>query len=487
MENDKNSSPTTFKALQRETTLYKYYVELKEDVFTEHGFFDLIKVPDLRVTGVGHFLKNLRVKTHLRQKDIAKIIGSSPEGIKSWEKNHTSIPLKKLIKIAETFDISKDTIYSLIHQGTFTTKNNLPVKFESIRNFIQYLNPRKADGSRRITLYKCCPDEMLPIIKKTLNINPMVYDNITRIYCVELYNYLTAFFRYSKVPKIHPPLTIEVKRWYNDNVDLLRAVIIPCLQTDGDIRQGKKAALRFTGNNKILHDYFVDAMHYVYNEFPTAYFMGPTDNTFRTEYGKKAIKKIRDEIMNLAGNAKTCPANGQSIFEYSKEPQPHLDYLKDASKTEQQIALRIWSSTEGSISVIKRNNYIYPCLEIACAHPDLVAQLQEISKRFKIKFLIAKKESTWSGINRLSASSLNSCIRFLRLGSFIKGVKISSHSRYHEGIDKDVLFLGILEFKKQELEDGHLKLPIQQVHHEINKIIENKGYKSADYYINYFS
>jgi hypothetical protein len=83
-------------------------------------------------------------------------------------------------------------------------------------------------------------------------------------------------------------------------------------------------------------------MHFVYNEFPTAYFMGPSSNTLRTEYKNKAIKKIRDEIMNLAGNAKTCPATGQSIFEYLKEPQPHVHYLMDASKTEQKIALRIW-------------------------------------------------------------------------------------------------------------------------------------------------
>jgi hypothetical protein len=146
------------------------------------------------------------------------------------------------------------------------------------------------------------------------------------------------------------------------------------------------------------------------------------------------------------------------------------------------------SSTEGSISPIKIKNYIYPCLEIACAHPDLVVQLKEISKRFKIKFSIAKNKNTWSGINRLITSSLDSSINFLRLGSFIKGVKISSHSRYHKGIDKDTLFLGIFEFKKQELEDCHLKkLSIQQVHHKINKIIENKQYKSADYYINYFS
>jgi hypothetical protein len=53
-ENDENTLPKTFKALMRENSVYKYFVELKEGVFTEKGFLDLIKVPGLRVTGAGH-------------------------------------------------------------------------------------------------------------------------------------------------------------------------------------------------------------------------------------------------------------------------------------------------------------------------------------------------------------------------------------------------------------------------------------------------
>ena len=78
-------------------------------------------------------------------------------------------------------------------------------------------------------------------------------------------------------------------------------------------------------------------------------------------------------------------------------------------------------------------------------------------------------------------------MQFLKLGGFIKGVKIGGNSPYHEGIAKDVLLLGILEYKKCELENSDLKkLPIQQAHHKINKIIENRKYKAVDYYINYF-
>ncbi len=38
-----NFASTVFKALIRETSVYKHYVELKEGVLTKQGFFDLSK------------------------------------------------------------------------------------------------------------------------------------------------------------------------------------------------------------------------------------------------------------------------------------------------------------------------------------------------------------------------------------------------------------------------------------------------------------
>ena len=70
-----------------------------------------------------------------------------------------------------------------------------------------------------------------------------------------------------------------------------------------------------------------------------------------------------------------------------------------------------------------------------------------------------------------------------------RDVKISSNSPYHEGIDKDILLLGILEFKKRRKTDAsYRKLTLKDAHHKINKIIENREYESEnDYYIEYFS
>jgi hypothetical protein len=208
-----------------------------------------------------------------------------------------------------------------------------------------------------------------------------------------------------------------------------------------------------------------------------------------TIFKSDLIKYVITEVMSIAGNTKTAPANGQTVNKYLKEPQPHINYLLNALKIEQQTALRIWASTEGSIHIYKASNgRFYPRLVIACAHPDLAMQLQQIAQRFDIYFTLHYDKRNWSGMKELRTSGMKAVIEFLKCGGFIKGVAISSSSPYHEGIDKDVLMLGILEFKKRELETGHFKkVSRQQAHHEVNKIVDNKKYNTADYYINYFS
>lgn len=485
MRTHKNSKPTTFKVLQRETTVYQYFVELKDDALTDQGFFDLAKVPDLRISNAGLYLSNLRLNNSLSQEDITNVIDVSIKAVSAWEHGRNRIPLQSLVKIAEAFGVSRDTIYSLIDLGILKTKSKIPVNFEKVSNIIQYFSPYIDDGKARITLLRCCPKDTITKIRETLNINLISRRyNRKMINCKELSNFLTTFFRYSKVPKIHPPLTSEVKCWHDDGIDLRRAIIIPSLQSDGGMRHASLYSLRFFGNNKVLHDYFVDAMYYEYNELPTSYFA----SCFDTEYTRTSTKELVDEVMKVAGNSKTSPANGQTVEDYLKEPQPHLDYLMNASESEQQIALRIWASTEGSPYVYRSTGNVYPRLKIACAHPDLAKQLQKIAERFSINFSVNHSKEYWSGVAGLSTSGISPCINFLKFGGFIKGTKISKISNYHEGIDKDILLLGILEYKKRELENSRLRnLPIQQVHQKINEIIENRYYRSADYYINCFS
>jgi hypothetical protein len=329
-------------------------------------------------------------------------------------------------------------------------------------------------------------------IKDTLNVNFCSYSkgdsNQVLIYSSELYNYLTTFFKYKKISKIHPPLTSDVKTWYDQGIDLKNALICPLLQTDGTIDQ-QKYMLKFYGLNKVLHDYFVDAIYYEYNELPSSYFVyNDSSSDYFTVYSQKTAIELIDDIMKRAGNSKTAPSRGQPIEDYLKEPQPHLNYLTNSTEAEQKIALRIWASAEGHIMIYQSSKYIYPSLSIACAHPTLLNQLKQIAKRFDIRLAERKSKKIWSGFSGLSGNSIKNLIAFLKLGGFIKQVKISSSSPYHEGIDKDILTLGILEFKKRRKTISKLKkLPIKKAHYEVNKIIKNKEYRTTDYYVNIFS
>lgn len=483
-ENTENPITTFFNALIRETSVYKYYLELKEGAMTEKGFLDLLKVPGLRISGAGQFLKNLRLENCLSQIDVAKILNIHRSHVNNWENGYRKVPLDLLVKIVELTGISRDIVYSLIDQGKFSLKTALSVKLDKIRDIVKYFIPHKSDKGWKISVIKCS-NETLSDIKNTLNVN-LTSDNEI-INSKELHNFLTTFFRYIRIPKIHPPLTSEVKLLHDKGVDLKRAIICPCLQTDGSTVK-RNHRLKFHGYNKILHDYFVDAIYYEYKKLPTSYFIRRNyANCYDTEYLLTA--KNFNELMELAGNTKTSPAVGQTVEEYLKEPQPHLDYLKTLA-TEQKIALRIWASTEGFVSMSRKRNGspIYPVLGIACAHPGLIIQLKEIARRFNIEFTVLRAKRHWSGISSLYSSSTHTSIEFLKLGGFIKGVKISSSSKYHEGIDKDILTLGILEFKKSEKTNPELKnLSIKRVHDEVNKLIKNGQYYTADYYINYFS
>ncbi|WP_287583652.1 hypothetical protein [Candidatus Borrarchaeum sp.] len=171
------------------------------------------------------------------------------------------------------------------------------------------------------------------------------------------------------------------------------------------------------------------------------------------------------------------------------EPQPHLDYLIKATEAEQKIAFRIWASTEGCIYAWNSSQKnVYPALEIACAHPKLLKQLHQIAVLCNINMIERRSKCKWSGKEGLCTYSLKSCVEFLKLGGFIQGVKISSHSKYHKDINKGILLLGILEFKIRQKKNSRLrKLSSEKIHQEINKITRNKQYNTKQFYIDYFS
>ena len=484
-ENDENSNPNDFKILQRETSVYKYYVELKDATFTEQGYLDLAKVPGLYVEGTGQFLRDLRENHCLTQKELATILRIREWSLSKWEANRKRVPLQSLVKITELFEFPRDKIYSLIDQGKFKIRTPLPIKFEKIRDIIQFLKPPRR-RHKSVTVLKCSP--MIKNLIESFGFKIKQSERGFRINSIKLYDYLTTFFRYSKIPKINPPLTTDVKFWFDQGVDLKRAIIISCLQSDGSSGNSRyhQTRLFFVGHCKSLHNYLVDSMHYVYKLLPSCYFTHK--NYVPVTIYQQQKNEIKEEIMKLAGNTKTSPANGQSIKEYLKEPQPHLNYLINSSKTEKKIAFRIWASTEGAISIAGSKNGISISFRIGCAHPRLVKELQQVARLLKINLKTEKAEENWSGIQGLAAYTMKNLMEFIRIGGFFKGVKISSNSPYHENIPKDILTLGILEyFRQRHMNKWPQKLPMSVHHDNINKIIRNKEFKSANYYLDYFS
>lgn len=377
----------------------------------------------------------------------------------------------------------------MIDNGEIRTKNSLPVDFDDVLDIIPYLKPLKLNGNWQVSLLSC-PNEIRSKITEIFNLNFRFKEGRNRaiINSKELYNWLVTFFKYTKTFKIQPPLASDFQRLY-ENLDLRLAMILPLLQTDGSIYQ-KNHKIIFYGNSKILHNLFVDSMYFTYGILPTSYFVLNSDrNEYYTEYCQKSTVKIIDELYSLCGNTKTSPARDQGVSEYLKEPQPNLEYIINASETETQNVLRIWISAEGSITISQYKSNIRPVLYLGCAHPILNERLKQIANKFEMRFIRSRSKDTWSGIKGLYSTSIKTLINFLIIGGFINSVEISGNSIYHAGYDKDVLTLGILEYilQRNTTDNWQKKLPIEEHHQNINKILRNKEWKSAHYYITYYS
>ena len=399
-----------------------------------------------------------------------------------------------MVKIAEAVGVDRDEIYSQIHQKQLKLKINIPVKFRrSILDIIKSLSLSNSIHKCQVVLRKC-PKSIFSEIKELFHVNILIKKtgkgNYGIVNSSVFYKFLTTFFNFYKRPKLRIPLTHIIYQFHNNGINLKKAIIIPFLQTDGTSYNGDTPKIIFYGKNKILHKIMADAMFYSYTIMPTTfcgYYAG--DDIFYTSYEGKTVTGTIEEIRTLAGSTKTSPARGQSIKEYMKEKQPHLRYLNNASKSEKLTALRIWASSEGCIGIRRDGTKIYPILTINCAHPSLLGQLKQIAEQLNIRFSIKTSKSIWSGFRGLYTSSLKNFLNFLRIGGFIKEVFISKNSKYHQGITKDVLLLGILEYVRQRKMTNKWprEIPIEVHHHNINKIINNKEYRTASYYISLFS
>jgi hypothetical protein len=203
------------------------------------------------------------------------------------------------------------------------------------------------------------------------------------------------------------------------------------LLTDGYMKNGGGIMLICT--DEVLQNYFLALIK-------ESYGLAPTVNAYMRK-GKETIvhsKDVASKLLKLSPSYKTCPWNINPKT-YFQEPQPSLSFLKNEEIDVLKEIIRIAMSTDGTISAEFPRNMVFPKLEFACAHPILIKEWQAIFDKVGIKTFLQRSNITWSKVKSLGIKELNSIRRFIEIGGFIEGVKITGKSKYYAGITKNDL------------------------------------------------
>jgi DNA-binding transcriptional regulator YiaG len=470
-------------------TVFDYRVKLRENALTTSGYFDLTQIEDLRIVDNG-FLKLIRTKYKLKQKDLAQIASVPLRTEIGWESYKKAIPFANLLKIFNHVNIKEKDGYKLIRGCSFTFgkhhgKNRiiLPLRPEEfyLSKYLSPIDPNK------VYLFKNTPKNLIKKVIADFSIDKYYFNKtgLITIYSYLLHIFIDTFYKYEKELKLSFPLSREVIEWQKSGVNILKASIIPFLITDG----GEKPACVFcSGESDIVHKIWADSVYYYFNGQLPSSFQLPYKRIFVTSH--RLPKNILSKIKRFSPSFKTSPVD-ESHAEYNKLPQPDLSYLFKCSSLEQQIAIRIFAITEGSISVrnSKKEKLITPALRIACAHPKLLDQLKKVVELNGINCTKTKGYTTWSNLSGIRTTSIKSIIAFLKIGGFIRGVGVSKlKSPHFGGFDKQDVLLGILEFMVRQRKDAtrYRITSIEKINKHIREIILNKQFKDEKYYINYF-
>jgi len=479
--------------LINETSVYKEYAILKGGSITSNGYFDLVKIPGLRVYA-GNLLKSTRVKLNLTQKEFSKKFCLSTRALYQWEHDRAAMPITTLIKITENSGLTKEKVYGLLRRKKISIKKgtNLSVKNEDIREILPFISLRGKDD----LIIKRKGEKYAKKILKLFNVK--IYYSTNGQLVInnkDLYGFFATFFEIKSTLKIKLPLTDFIKNI--GDIDLRKAVICPLLQTDGSVSLDKRKNLYFASFKNIskeLHNIFVDSLYFAYNKFlPSSYLLRSKlkdryTECYVTRYAGRNFQGIYKDLVRLCGNFKTSRYHSQNIEDYEKEAKPHLNYLLNAKTPEKIVALRIWASTEGAIIPMRRGQggLIVPKLQISCANKGLLFQLEKVADSIGLHFSVRNERKT--GFKCLYNMAVSCALSFLKLGGFLDHVKISKSSKYYEGINKQVLIYATLEHMVRERKDSSLrKLSMENVHKRIREIAENKEYKSLTYYVSFFS
>ena len=231
---------------------------------------------------------------------------------------------------------------------------------------------------------------------------------------------------------LHDHLDVEPPQdfpWHlHEKLSKLLAIF---LLTDGYMKKGGGIMLICTDD--VLQNYFLTLIK-------ESYGLTPTVNAYMRK-GKETIvhsKAIASKLLELSPSYKTCPWNINPKT-YFQGPQPSLSFLETEEIDVLKEVIRIAMSTDGTVSAEFPRNMVYPKLEFSCAHPILIKEWQKIFAQIGIKTFLQRSNITWSKVKSLGIKELKSVRRFIEIGGFVDGVKITGKSRYYAGIVKNDL------------------------------------------------
>ena len=472
---------------QRGRTVFLHTVSVKKENLTNDRYFNFSKIQQLRILD-NSFLKKIRKEHKKTQLDLSRITQTPLRTLIGWESYKKAMPFNRLLEICNKLNIDESKMYNLIEGCEFTfgkhhgkNRIKLPLRPEEFK-IVNYLIPIEPN---KVYVIRNTPKEIKELIIKSFSIDSYYLNKtgLLVIYSYLLNKFLKTFYTYKKELLLKFPLSKEIPSWTKEKVNITKAVIIPLLITDG----GEKPACVFcSGESNIVHNIWADACYYNLGKLPSSYKV-PYKSIFVTSH--RLPKDSLEELKKFCPSFKTSPVN-ESVEDYMKTLQPSISYLFRSTRIEQQIALRLWAITEGSISIhnSKREKLITPNIRIACAHPTLIHELKKIAELSGINFSIGKGYNTWSKISCLQTSSIRATINFLKIGGFIRGVKVAkSKSKFFGGFDKQDVLLGILEFMKRQRENlDYRTSDIRKINKWVRDIIKNNEFKDEQYYIKYF-
>ena len=103
---------------------------------------------------IGHIIAKQREITGLSQKELATILNVSPSAVALWEVNKRCPSLESLLMIADHFNVSMDTFFTLDRKNTNFAPLEMKTHSDKCQKMIEYFESMNEE-SQDIIIGKC--------------------------------------------------------------------------------------------------------------------------------------------------------------------------------------------------------------------------------------------------------------------------------------------------------------------------------------------